>query len=90
MKKSEFIEDVARRMGTTKKEADFAVKVVFEAITEALQQQEKLQFIGFGTFEAKKRAARICRNPSTGESIEMPEMYIPTFKAGKTLKDAVK
>lgn len=90
MKKSEFIEDVARRMGTTKKDADLAVKVVFEAITEALKRQDKIQFIGFGTFEVRKRNAREFRNPSTGETIKMPEMYVPVFKAGKTLKETVK
>lgn len=90
MKKSDFIEDVARRMGTSKKDADFAVKVIFDAITEVLQNQDKIQFVGFGTFEAKKRAAREFRNPSTGDTVKMPEMYVPAFKAGKTLKDAVK
>ena len=60
-----------------------------EAIAEALTREEKVQLVGFGSFEVKKRAARVGRNPKTKESIEIPASVVPVFKAGKALKDAV-
>ena len=60
-----------------------------DAITEALTQGEKVQLVGFGSFEVKTRAARVGRNPKTGTEIEIPQTKTPVFKAGKALKDAV-
>ena len=61
----------------------------FDAITAALKDGDKVQLVGFGSFEVKKRAARVGRNPKTKESIEIPASVVPVFKAGKALKDAV-
>ncbi len=74
----------------TKKEATQVVEATFESITEALQNGDKIQLIGFGTFEVRERAARKGRNPRTKEDIEIPASKVPAFKAGKALKDAVK
>ena len=65
------------------------MSATFDAITAALQDGDKVQLVGFGSFEVKKRAARVGRNPKTKESIEIPASVVPVFKAGKALKDAV-
>ncbi|KRK23857.1 transcriptional regulator [Lactobacillus delbrueckii subsp. delbrueckii DSM 20074 = JCM 1012] len=74
----------------TKKDVSEAVDAVFEAIQEDLAKGEKVQLIGFGTFEVRDRAARKGRNPQTGAEIEIPASKVPAFKPGKALKDAVK
>ena len=89
MNKTELIAAVAEKAELSKKDAEAAITATFEAITEALQQEEKVQLVGFGSFEVKKRAARIGRNPKTKESIEIPASVVPVFKAGKALKDSV-
>ena len=89
MNKIELIAAVAEKADLSKKDAEAAINATVEAITEALSQQEKVQLVGFGSFEVKKRAARIGRNPKTKESIEIPASVVPVFKAGKALKDAV-
>ncbi|MFZ2977193.1 MAG: HU family DNA-binding protein, partial [Lactococcus raffinolactis] len=74
----------------TKKDAEKAVNAVFASVSEFLAKGEKVQLIGFGTFETRERAAREGRNPQTGDSIKIAATTVPAFKAGKALKDAVK
>lgn len=88
--KTELIEKVAQATDLTKKDAQAAVEAVFDSITETLSKEEKVQIIGFGTFEVRERAARKGRNPQTGEEIEIPASKVPAFKAGKALKESVK
>ena len=90
MNKTELIAEVAKKCGLSKKDAEAAVSAVIEAITEALTQEEKVQLVGFGSFEVKVRAERLGRNPKTKEEIHIPASKTPVFKAGKALKDAVK
>ena len=89
MNKTELIAAVAEKTGLSKKDSDAAVNAVLNTITETLKADEKIQLVGFGSFEVKKRAARIGRNPKTKESIKIPASVVPVFKAGKALKDAV-
>ncbi|CAD2075679.1 MULTISPECIES: HU family DNA-binding protein [Phocicoccus] len=90
MNKTDLINAVSDKADLTKKDAGAAVDAVFEAVQEALTAGEKVQLIGFGTFEVRERAARKGRNPQTGEEIEIAASKVPAFKAGKALKDAVK
>ena len=89
MNKAELISAAAEKAGVSKKETEAVVSAVLDTISEALASGEKVQLVGFGSFESKKRAERIGRNPKTKESIKIPASTIPTFKAGKALKDAV-
>ena len=89
MNKAELINAVAAATEFSKKDAEAAVTATFEAITAALQEGDKVQLVGFGSFEVKKRAARVGRNPKTNATIEIPASKVPVFKAGKALKDAV-
>ena len=89
MNKAELNSAVAASAEVSKKEAEAVVSATLEAITAALQEGDKVQLVGFGSFEVKKRAARIGRNPKTKEDIEIPASVVPVFKAGKALKDAV-
>ena len=89
MNKTELIAAVAEKADLSKKDAEAAVTAAIDAITAALQEGEKVQLVGFGSFEVKKRAARIGRNPKTKETIEIPASVVPVFKAGKALKDSV-
>ena len=86
MNKTELIAAVAEKADLSKKDAEAAI---VEAITGALIEGEKVQLVGFGSFEVKTRAARVGRNPKTGEEIPISEARLPVFKAGKALKDAV-
>jgi DNA-binding protein HU-beta len=90
MNKTELINAVAEKAELTKKDAAKAVDAVFEAITTALKNGDKVQLIGFGNFEVRERAARKGRNPQTGEEIDIPASKQPAFKPGKALKEAVK
>lgn len=90
MNKSELVKDVAERADLSRKDATDAVDAVFNAITEALSKDEKVQLVGFGSFEVRSRAERKGRNPQTGEKIKIPATLIPAFRPGKTLKDAIK
>ena len=90
MNKSELINSVAESAGITKKDATAAVEAVFETIQTTLGQGDRVQVIGFGTFEVRERAARKGRNPQTGKEIDIAASKVPAFKAGKALKDAVK
>lgn len=88
--KADLIDGVAAKSGLTKKDATAAVEALFEVVTETLAEGERVQVIGFGSFEVRERAARKGRNPQTGDEIEIPATKVPAFKAGKGLKDAVK
>ena len=90
MNKVELINKVAEQAGLKKKDAEAAVNTVFSAIEEALAAGDKVQVIGFGTFETRQRAARSGRNPQTGESISIPASTIPAFKPGNRLKELMK
>ena len=89
MNKAELIAAVAAAAEISKKDAEIAVSATLDTITNALKEGDKVQLVGFGSFEVKKRAARIGRNPKTKESIEIPASVVPEFKAGKALKDSV-
>ena len=90
MNKAELINAVAASADVSKKDAEAVVSAMLETITGALKEGDKVQLVGFGSFEVKKRAARTGRNPKTKEAIEIPASVVPVFKAGKALKDAVK
>ena len=89
MTKTELVANVAEKAGIARKRADKAVNAVFEAVKQALVEGDKVQIIGFGTFENRARSARKGRNPRTGEEIQIKASKLPSFKAGKALKDAV-
>ena len=89
MNKADPITSVAAPAEVSKKEAEAVITATLDAITAALKEGDKVQLVGFGSFEVKKRAARIGRNPKTKESIEIPASVVPVFKAGKALKDTV-
>lgn len=88
--KAELVSEVASKTNLTKKEVSTAVEALFGSIQEDLSKGNKVQLIGFGTFEVRHRAARKGRNPQTGDQIEIPASEVPAFKPGKALKDAVK
>ncbi|MGG4392184.1 DNA-binding protein [Priestia megaterium] len=90
MKKAEFVEAVASKSELTKQEAKKAVDALFETISTTLAKGEKVQLVGFGTFEVRERAERTGRNPQTGEEMTIPATKVPAFKVGKELKEAVK
>jgi len=87
--KAELITSVSEKAELTKKDAEKAVNAFLETVTEALAAGDKIQLVGFGTFETRERSARKGRNPQTGAEIEIAASNIPVFKAGKALKDAV-
>ncbi len=89
MNKTELVAAVAERAEMSKKDAETAVTVTIDVIAESLRKGEKVQLVGFGSFEVKTRAARTGRNPQTKEEIPIPASKAPVFKAGKALKDAV-
>ena len=89
MNKTELIASVATKAELTKKDAEKAVKAVFDTVAEELTEGNKVQVIGFGTFEIRERAARTGRNPQNGQEITIPASKSPAFKAGKGLKDQV-
>ena len=89
MNKTEFIAAVAENADISKKDAEKAVKAFADVVTEELKKGEKVQLVGFGTFEVSERAAREGRNPQTGKTMKIAACKAPKFKAGKALKDAV-
>ena len=89
MNKVELIAAVAAKTNMTKTDAEKAVNAVMESVKETLVAGDKVQLVGFGTFEVGKRAERNCRNPKNGETMVVPATKAPKFKAGKALKDAV-
>lgn len=90
MNKTELVSVVSEKTEFSKKESAQIVDALFASIEEALAKGEKVQLIGFGTFEVRERAARKGRNSQTGAEIEIPASKVPAFKPGKALKDAVK
>ena len=90
MNKTELINAVAAKAEISKKDAEKALAAVLGSIEDALKAGDKVQLIGFGTFEVKERAARTGHNPKTGEAIEIAAAKMPSFKAGASLKNAVK
>ena len=89
MNKTELIAAVAEKAGISKKDADAAVNTTLDTIVEMVAAGDKVQLVGFGTFEPRERSAKTGKNPRTGESIEIPASTIPAFKAGKAFKDIV-
>ena len=89
MNKGELVAALAAKTELTKKDSETALNGVIDVISEALTKGEEVQLIGFGTFEAKERPARVARNPRTGEAVKIEASKAPVFKAGKALKDAV-
>ena len=89
MNKTELIAAVAEKSGMSKKDAEKALAAVVDTLTDAMVKGDKVQLVGFGSFESKTREARMGRNPKTKETIEIPATRVPVFKAGKALKDAV-
>ena len=90
MNKTELIAAVAEKADLSKKDAEAAITAAVEAITGALIEGEKVQLVGFGSFEVKERAARTGRNPRTKETVEIPASKVPVFKAGQAFKDAIR
>lgn len=89
MNKAELINAVAAAAEVSKKDAEAVITATLDTITEALKEGEKVQLVGFGSFEVRQRAARTGRNPKTNDMIEIPASVVPIFKAGKVLKDTV-
>ena len=89
MNKAELITSLAEKSSLTKKDVEVVLKAFVESVEEALEKGEKVQLVGFGTFETRNRAARVGRNPRTKEEINIPESTVPVFKAGKEFKDRV-
>jgi len=89
MNKTQLVEAVAAKTELKKKDAEAAVNAVIAAIEDALKAGDKVQLVGFGTFEVKERGARTGRNPQTGEAIEIAASKHPAFSAGKAFKDAI-
>ncbi|MBQ7972269.1 MAG: HU family DNA-binding protein [Lachnospiraceae bacterium] len=89
MNKTEFVAAIADQAGLSKKDADKAVKAFIDVVSSELKKGEKIQLVGFGTFEVSERAARDGRNPLTGEPMKIKASKSPKFKAGKALKDMI-
>ena len=89
MNKIELINAVAETSGLTKKDSEVALNAILDTIQNAMKSGDKVQLVGFGSFEVKERAARTGKNPATGATIEIPAPKAPAFKAGKALKDAI-
>ena len=89
MNKAELVSKVAEKAGLSKKDAEKAVVAVFDSIQDTLKAGEKVQLVGFGTFEVRARGARSGRNPRSGQPLQIPASKVPAFKAGKALKDAI-
>ncbi len=90
MNKQDLVGNIAEKSGLSKKDVETVVNGVLSEITSALTSGDKVQFVGFGTFETRKRSGRTGRNPQTGATIEIAEATVPAFKAGNKLKEAVK
>ena len=90
MNKTELVASIAAKAEISKKDADKALSAVIETIAAALKAGDKVQLVGFGTFESRNRAARVGKNPRTGAEVKIPATNVPAFKAGKALKDSLK
>ena len=89
MNRTELVAAMAEKTQLSKKDADLALKAFIDVVSEEMQKGEKVQLVGFGTFEVSERAARTGKNPQTGAEIKIAACKAPKFKAGKALKDAV-
>lgn len=89
MNKSEFIDSIADAAGLSKADAERAIEGMIKVVKKALKSGDTVTLVGFGTFSVRKRAARMGRNPRSGEAIKIKASKVPAFKAGKGLKDAV-
>ncbi len=89
MNKTDLVNAVSEKTGITKRDSESAVSAVIESITEALENGDKVQIVGFGTFEVRQRNARTGRDPRTKETIEIKASKAPAFKPGKALKDTL-
>ena len=89
MNKTELVAAIASKANISQKDAEASVKAFTEVVAEELKKGEKIQLVGFGTFEVSKRAARTGRNPQTGAEMKIPASKAPKFKAGKALKDSI-
>ena len=89
MNKSELVAAMSEKTELSKKDAEKALKAFTDVVAEELKKGEKIQLVGFGTFEVSERAERVGRNPQTGEEMKIPASKAPKFKAGKALKDMI-
>jgi len=89
MNKTELVAAIAEKTQLTKKDSEMALKAFINVVSEELKKGEKIQLVGFGTFEVSNRAARTGKNPQTGNAIDIPASKAPKFKAGKALKETV-
>lgn len=89
MNKGELVSAISEQTGLSKKDSEAALNCFINIVSEELENNEKVQLVGFGTFEVRERAARTGRNPQTKEEIQIPASKAPAFKAGKALKDRV-
>ena len=89
MNKTELIDAIAAQSGLSKKDSEAALKATIDSIVAAVKKDDKVVLVGFGTFSAKKRAARKGRNPATGKEIKIKASKTPSFKAGKSFKDSI-
>ncbi len=89
MNKAELVSAIADKTALSKKDAENAIKAFTDVVAEELKKGQKIQLVGFGTFEVSERAARTGRNPQTGKEMKIPASKAPKFKAGKSLKDAI-
>ena len=90
MNKNDLVNNISDKAGLTKKDVEAVVNGLLTEITDALKEGDKVQFVGFGTFETRERSSRTGRNPQTGETIDIPASTVPAFRAGNKLKEAVK
>jgi DNA-binding protein HU-beta len=90
MNKTDLVNNIAQKSGLSKKDVEAVLNGFLGEVTDALSTGDKVQLIGFGTFETRKRSGRTGRNPQTGTTINIPESNVPAFKAGNKLKEAVK
>lgn len=89
MNKQEVVKEIAKKSGVSKRDADLAIDAFCSIVGNALKNGDKITLTGFGTFEAKMRDARDCKNPATGETVHVSAHKVPSFKAGKGLKEAL-
>ena len=89
MTKAELVDEVARVVQLTKKQAETIVNIVFDSIVDSLRSGQKIELRGFGSFRVRRRRSRLGRNPKTGEKVEVPSKKIPYFKPGKELKELI-
>ena len=90
MNKTELVAAIAEQAALSKKDAEKALNAFLSTVEDALKKGDKVQLVGFGTFEVRERAERVCRNPQTKEEITVPASKVPAFKAGQGLKSLIK